>query len=92
MTNQAKAMYALAVILSHIEAAGTRINHLVRRVLSPPRPRSADTCPLCGHQLGAPDQRPPRDTRTTRGKLKRLPAELLSWRRCGGCALHQVGT
>ena len=85
---------ALAIVLSHLESWYTRLDHLVRRVLSPPARHllRGDVCPLCGHQLGAPEQRPPRDTRTTTGKMKRLPEEILRWRKCGGCALHQVGS
>lgn len=80
-------------LAAHVEALYWRLDHLTRRVFQPPRPRNPRdaTCPLCGHQLGAPSKRPPRDTRTVKGQLKRLPAEVLTWRRCGGCSQYQVG-
>jgi len=84
--------YYLAVILSHIESWYWRIDHLVSRVFTPPASRSrGEVCPLCDHQLGAREQRPPRDVRRVGGQVKRLPEEVLVWRRCGGCGLHQTG-
>ena len=99
MTIQSKlgmstALTAIAIVLSHLEAAYTRLDHLTTRVVSPMDHRHAvrgEVCPLCGHQLGATEQRPPRITRTLKGAIKNIPAEVLTWRRCGGCALHQVG-
>ncbi len=85
---------ALAIVLSHLEAICTRLNHLVQRIVSPAAhrlKRRGEVCPLCRHQLGPSDQRQVRHERTPSGQFKRLPAEILIWRRCGGCGLHQVG-
>ncbi len=84
----------LAIIISYLEAIYTRLNHLVRRVVSPAAHRlekRGDVCPLCGHQLGPSDQRQVRVELAPDGEVKHLPADVLAWRRCGGCTLHQVG-
>lgn len=85
-------LYAGAVLASHLTALAVRLDHVIHRT-TPARERTDahDRCPLCRHQLGAVEQRPPRDTRTKTGQVKRLPAEVLEWRRCGGCGLHQRG-
>lgn len=82
-----------AIVEGHLHAFYTRVDQLTRRVFEPPRPRGPReaVCPLCGHQLGAPERRPPRDMRGRAGQIKRLPEEVLTWRRCGGCGLHQLG-
>ena len=86
-------LITIAIIISHLEAMATRLSHLVRYVLSPPARhlKRGEVCPLCSHQLGPPDRRPPRDVRRAGGEIKRLPEEVLIWRRCGGCGLHQRG-
>lgn len=86
------ALSSLAVVLSHAQATVTRARHMVRHLGPPPIvTKRGERCPLCGHQLGARERRPPRDMRTAKGQVKRLPEEVLTWRRCGGCGLFQVG-
>ena len=82
--------HALAVVTSEIESWNMRLTHRLKPRVQHDHVRGA-TCPLCKHQLGAADTKPPRDVRTPAGQMRRLPAELLEWRRCGGCGLYQEG-
>lgn len=82
-------------------ALTSTIEHYVRRyglVANQPRKRYAGpnrrvnprACPLCGGPL-RPDSRPPRDQRDSSGKIRRLPADVLAWFRCGRCEASQIG-
>lgn len=68
---------ALAALLAHVHALGTRASYMLRHMSPTPRWRLRGTaCPLCGAPLVQSD---------------RHAGEVLTWRRCGGCGMHQYG-
>jgi hypothetical protein len=66
-----------AVLASHAEALWTRLRHMRDSIGPPPRSRTRGaSCPLCGAPLAETPVR---------------AGEVLRWRRCIGCGLHQHG-
>ncbi len=97
MTWPMKVRLALAIAESHLTALLVRWDHhrmglpnREGRYHGPDRRRNPRSCPLCGGPM-RPDTRGPRDVRSPRGQIQRLPGDVLAWFSCNRCHRSQVG-
>ena len=88
------ALFAVAVVMSHLEACQNRV---LISAMDGPRPyRGFDRrtnprqCGLCGGPMQK-DFRGARDVRGLDGKVRRAAQDTLKWFRCGRCHRSQLG-